>query len=313
MSRLLYCVGINLLLSIQQISTENIDSDEWPEYLCIRNNVTSLYADNGVVDLEEIMGGYEIETESHELSNDVPYWVKPPNDYNPNSTYIYYDAFYGYWQIGDALHVEANLVCMQSDGDYFPFDCDYWYDVESNMLNNNGFMYTSGCTASDVLRVSTEEKESRGRIIIIVLIILAVVAICVAIFFYYKYYQKNRGRGSFVATKVEVHDNIELGDEVDKVGLVNSNKKTGGMDMSPLNTEDPDGPLTTTKGNHHDEEDLTVDAQQNDIVDDGDDDEERLITAGNPNDEDDNDLRLPESDDEENATKGKKPISLMDD
>merc|ERR1711997_412028 len=77
---------------------------------------------------------------------------------------------------------------------------------------------------------------------------------------------------------------IELGDDVDQMGLVNNTR--GGFNMSPLNVEG--------NGTAIDDDDLTVDAQQNDIVDD----EEQLIgnTAGGSDDE----LRLP-SDNEKNT------------
>merc|ERR1712087_21661 len=76
-----------------------------------------------------LIGGYERRDNSTALSGEgIPYWYKPPNDYNENGAYIYYDAFYGYWQVGEEMHVDAYIFCMEAEGEYLPTHCSDWYD-----------------------------------------------------------------------------------------------------------------------------------------------------------------------------------------
>ena len=123
---------------------------QWPDYLCIRDNVSDVYT--GDVDFNLLIGGYEINTTLTQFSG-VPYWIKPPNKYTENYTYIYYDGFYGYWQIDDKLHVDSILICMQETDEYLPTECNLWYDKESKHVGNM-FLYSDGCDESDILTLS---------------------------------------------------------------------------------------------------------------------------------------------------------------
>jgi len=281
---------------------------EWPEYICITDNTSMIYDGYNVnVDFNEIMGGYQINSFITELSG-VPYWSKPANDYFENETYIYYDSFYGYWQIGDKLHVEATLFCMQDSGDYLPTHCKFWYDYDSNNLGNS-FIYSQDCTEDDILGLSTGSESMNHVSIIILLLVLGIIACVIAAFFYYKYNQTNNGKGQiFPATKgIGNSGTVELGDDVDKMGLVNNTR--GGFNMTPLNVE---GNGTINDDDDDDDEELTVDAQQNAIVDD-EDDEEQLIgnTAGDSRNEDN--IISPDPDVEDENENESQPIkSIMD-
>ena len=67
--------------------------------------------------------------------------------------HIYYDAFYGYWQIGPNVEVEGWLMCMEDPDDILPTQCNSWYDIKAytTILLNNFEIYSDGCT-EDVLR-----------------------------------------------------------------------------------------------------------------------------------------------------------------
>eukprot|EP00486_Rosalina_sp_Unknown_P003758 CAMPEP_0201575966 /NCGR_PEP_ID=MMETSP0190_2-20130828/21474_1 /ASSEMBLY_ACC=CAM_ASM_000263 /TAXON_ID=37353 /ORGANISM="Rosalina sp." /LENGTH=791 /DNA_ID=CAMNT_0048006257 /DNA_START=189 /DNA_END=2567 /DNA_ORIENTATION=+ len=268
----------------------------WPEYLCVRENVSDVYSGN--LDWDLLKGGYEMNDTITRFSG-VPFWVKPPNKYNEDYTYIYYDSFYGYWQIGDELHVESTLICSQSANEYLPTECNIWYDTQSRHVGNAFIFSGINCDESDVLRLE-EEESSDNTAVVVVLVILAIIACLIAGFFYFKHYQKKQreSRGPWTATKVATggvgssDDMMEMGD-ADRKGLVgDGGTRTGGMDMSPLNVEG-----NGTK--YDDDDDITVDAQQNDIDDGDDDDDEEQLIAGNGTTKGGDDLRLPSDNDED--------------
>ena len=281
-------------------NNNNIDDPSttfnWPEYLCIREQVSDIYTGN--IDWDLLKGGYKM-NDTITMFSGVPYWIKPPNQYNEDYTYIYYDSFYGYWQIGDELHVESTLICSQNEDDYLPTQCNIWYDTSSKHVGNQ-FIYSGiNCDSSDILTLGNGEKKSdTNTAIVVVLVILAIIACLIAGFFYFKHYQKQRQKGPWTATKVSsqggTSDDMEMGD-IDKVGLVTDGnaQNTGTMDMSPLNIHSQGN---NTKYDDEDD-DITIDAQQNDIDDD--DDQEQLIAGNGNTTRGNDDLRLPSDNDED--------------
>eukprot|EP01083_Nonionella_stella_P293240 997207_1 len=210
---------------------------EWPEYLCV--NDVLLMAENttynGDVDFNLLMGGYIMHTDGG--GNGIPIWIKPPNDYINNETYIYYDKFYGYWQIGYDVSIDgAILLCMEDPDEYLPTQCDIWYDTESNRIGNL-LLYSTGCDRHDILYKRKTEENDDTKIIIIVLIILGLIACFIAGFFYYKNQTKG-GTSGFERTNGRHNSgDIELGDDVDQLNLKTNETIKGGFDMSPLNVD----------------------------------------------------------------------------
>lgn len=134
-------------------------SFEWPDYLCIDESIS----DPEEIDIEWtlLIGGYERRDNVTEFSGDVPYWVKPPNDYNENETYIYYDAFYGYWQVGQYMHVDdAYIFCMEAEGEYLPTHCSDWYDHHSPPHSlGYGFIFSEECSAVNMLGITPKSEK----------------------------------------------------------------------------------------------------------------------------------------------------------
>eukprot|EP01083_Nonionella_stella_P153459 493084_1 len=255
---------------------ESVDKDkttyEWPDYLCVRNvwhttdNGTFVYG--GDVDFNALMGGYQINNTLTELSG-VPFWWKPPNDYNENTTYIYYDSFFGYWQIAHgALHVDGLLFCMEGTEEYLPTHCDKWYDQKANILGSM-FIYSEGCSAQDMLSKSTKEKKGQG-LLVAVFIILGILAVFIALYWCCKRRNKTRGFSRPSDQKRMPSADLELGDDMDDDdgNLMNRTTKKGGFDMRPLNVDDDD-----------DDDDLTVDAQTHGIQSEADHSDESSDAA----------------------------------
>jgi len=267
---------------------------EWPEYVCVRDiflvqgNSTIVY--DGDVDFNMLIGGYKIDYTENKWS-DYPQWIKPPNDYNENETFIYYDEFMGYWQIGQSVDVESQLFCQEDAADdYLPTHCKGWYDEDLNVLANM-FLYTTNCDADDVMKMTVDENGSDTEDAVIAVVVILVIVLCgVGIWVYFKKLRGDKGAHGFSHAGATSPDNIELGDDVDRKTLVAGNGTaggtTGGFDMSPLNPNDVDD----------DEDELTDDDGKGHGIVDGDDDgddEEQLIGNGTTQGDDDVDLELP--------------------
>ena len=122
----------------------------WPEYLCVGLINETRGSDSSYLPADYFVGGYAINRTGTILGEYKPHWSKPYNDRWPwYGVYIYYDAFFGWWQIGQALHYDAgvHLYCFEGDS---PLDCS-WVDYYLTDMSN---MYLYNCTADDILTAS---------------------------------------------------------------------------------------------------------------------------------------------------------------
>ena len=128
-----------------------LEPREWPEYLCIGLVNETAPADSFVVPNNLFIGAYAINTTGTMLSDYKPHWTKPVNDLWPYfEVYIYYDAFWGWWQVGSALHVDlgVELFCWDAAS---PWECDGWVDWIGYQMNN---IYLYECTEDDILSLT---------------------------------------------------------------------------------------------------------------------------------------------------------------
>lgn len=126
------------------------------------------------------------------------------------------------------------------------------------------------------------------------LLLLALIALGLAVCVYWKHHQKKHIVGT---TPLGRRESVELGDDVDKVGLV-THTTTGGMDMSPIYTEGNGIAMDHDEDDDDLDEDYTADKARSGIVDPEDEgSEEELMgqtTMGG-----DEELRMPENEEED--------------
>ena len=231
-------------------------------------------------------GGYRINRTTTELSGNKPHWYKPENDNTQRETYIFYDAFYGWWQIGYSLHdfEQTMLICM--DDAIYPQDCTEWYDEYNQDLGKIISLNADECSSSDFLKVSDETGNTNAwEVIGITLAVIIILCCCLIIVYWYD--KKNKGKAEIVSpTDLPssgkggiTGGNVELQEEADNQPLA-AGTTTGGMDMSPLNPNEGNDTI-----NDDDIVNDEVDEPNNDVLDnneqDGLMDKEENITAGN--------------------------------
>ena len=292
--------------SCESDDTYDFVYDEEYEYLCI--DIDDEYLENNqnsfVFNMTNIFkGGYKINRTYNQFS-DYPYWIKPPNDYFENETYIYYDEFYGYWLIGDKLKAifeyedhERYTICMQDTP--YPDKCNEWYDEGSNGLNAVLTVRSVGCSSSDVLSITHGKKSNAGAIVGLIIVIIIAIGLCIGGWWLYKRINDDksddndigvpssadRGNNSGrIKTKkghqrldLEEEDEDDLDDDEEHERGTLTGVTAGGYDMSPLhrNASSSDKGESfdndnTDQGEDDDEDDDDNDRVGNDI-DDGED------------------------------------------
>jgi len=145
------------------VEPTTLEPRTWPEYLCIGLVNETAGSDSDYLPAIYFVGGYEINRTATLLGDGNPHWVKPYNDYwSFYEIYLYYDGFYGWWQIGSGLHVDlgVQLLCFQEDG-YSPLDCNEWYDFYNTIMKN---MRLYECTADDILTASPTPAPTTAEI-----------------------------------------------------------------------------------------------------------------------------------------------------
>merc|ERR1712176_1620111 len=144
-------------------SSQTIVYDEAYDYVCID------------VPDDALRGGYEIQREGGEDA--IPYWRKPSNAYVDHEVYLYFDAFYGYWQVGNNLSVQhMELICMDSSP--YPQGCKQWYDVYSNEMNAL-VLRADGCTANDMLGYGEQTDDGMDLLEIVEIIFFIIIIVAV--------------------------------------------------------------------------------------------------------------------------------------
>eukprot|EP00483_Globobulimina_turgida_P000511 UN00511 len=140
-----------------------------------------------------LRGGYMMNKTA--TYNDYPFWMKPVNDYTNEVVYIYYDEFYGYWQIGKYLG-GAIIVCHNANTPY-PEKCEKWYDLYSHSLAHILNIRVEGCSSKDILKKSNKQNNV-GMIAAVVIVIIVVVFLCgLGAYFFYDKQLKNKSYESF--------------------------------------------------------------------------------------------------------------------
>jgi len=284
-------------LDADKCPTVNTDppQHEWPDYVCINGEIDSA----NEIDFEwnMLIGGYERKENVNftEFSGNVPYWVKPPNDYNENSTYLYYDAFYGYWQVGPKMHVGAYIFCMEAEGENLPTHCSDWYDHHHPPHSlGKGFIFSDNCGREDMLTLSVQTRKPKAAVALMVLLLLALVALLLAMYVYWKHHQKKTMHQDTGGRR----QSVELGDDVDKIGLV-THTAAGGMDMRPIYTE---GNVITMDHEEDDDdldEDYTTSKRASIVGPDDDGSEEELMADHETLGAEDDELRMPTDEQED--------------
>jgi len=254
----------------------------WPEYICIE----TADSDSSYLPANYFIGGYRINETGTALSGNVPHWVKPRNDaWRYHDIYLYLDGFYGWWQIGNAMHTFAyvNMLCFDSDGPS-PLDCNLWYDLRFDPMPN---LNVFECTEESMLELTpmtTDVGEGRRdghggsgtTTVIVVLVVLVVVGLCVA-FIWWAKTRRDRDLQSFGAkprkigsknvemegpvavTQIEMDEPFSQQDHNKRKGSNHtaSNTHTGAFDMSPLNVHHVQSAhhLDPSIGDDHDDHD----------------------------------------------------------
>ena len=195
------------------------------------------------------------------------------------------------------MHVDAYIFCMEAEGEYLPTHCSDWYDHHAPPHSlGHGFIFSEDCSAEDMLTVSvlTKDESPSAATALIVLLLLGLVALGLAVCVYWKHHQKKQEMAGGTFGRRE---SIELGDDVDKVGLV-TYMTTGGMDMSPIYTEGNGIAMDHEEDDDDLDEDYTADKERASIVDPDDEgSEEELI--GQTLGAEDEELRMPEQEEED--------------
>ena len=223
----------------------------WPEYICIDLIDENQGTDSSYLSAEYFRGGYAINTTGSALSYGKPHWVKPYNDiwWPYYEVYIYYDGFYGWYQIGSSLHnfTEAQMICYSVDG-YSPIDCTEWYDYYNTEMSN---MYLYECTADDILTASPTPAPTKSPILVsaaaendgklgggMIALIVIMSALCVVCCIAFMVYSGRKDRGKPYVSH-EVGRSIEMNDtQPIRLSSMSDDGVTGtGMDMAPLNNE----------------------------------------------------------------------------
>jgi len=266
----------------EEVATE---PPSYPEYLCIEtaDPVGRGDSDSSYLPANYFVGGYRINETGTALSGNVPHWVKPRNDnWRYHDIYLYLDGFYGWWQIGNAMHTFAyvNLLCFDSDGPS-PLDCNLWYDLRFDPMPN---MNVYECTEEDMLTLTPmttdggEEMNEKngGKSVttgIVVTVVLIAIGLCGA-FIWWAKSRRDRDLQSWGVkpTKIDSAKNVELEGPVAVTQIEmdepfsqqdhkrkqsshqSSNTHTGAFDMSPLNVNDPTH-LDPSIGDDHDDHD----------------------------------------------------------
>merc|ERR1739838_833417 len=94
-------------------------------------------------------------------------------------------------------------------------------------------------------------------------------------------------------------ESIELGDDVDKVGLVGSYATTGGMDMSPIYTEGNGIAMDHEEDDDDLDEDYTAGKQRTTSIVEPEDDGSEEELMGQTLGAEDEELRMPEQEEED--------------
>eukprot|EP01084_Bolivina_argentea_P236758 398027_1 len=158
-----------------------IYGDEY-EYICVDIN-TDLDPEYNETRAKKLKGGYKIRkdlTSDSDITGGTPFWEKPPNDYTKDKMYVYYDKFFGYWQIGSNLSIDAMLICHNSEILY-PDKCNEWYDLYSRSLDDVLIFRVDSCSSNDMLSISDIHSEW-GVAIAVIIVIIAVIGCCIGVY-----------------------------------------------------------------------------------------------------------------------------------
>eukprot|EP01084_Bolivina_argentea_P233597 393408_1 len=202
----------------------------WPDYICVglinetsplsKKNAINTNNNDQILESKTFVGGYKINTTSTKLSDGYPHWIKPKNiNWEYEDIYIYFDGFFGYWQIGNGLHVDDGsiLICYQ-EKDYSPIDCKQWYDIIDLTLLDNIYLYE--CTEKDILTLKSNNNTSNvniGEIIGIILVILFCICCIGTLYWFYKKNSIGTMQTTQTNTKslpVKKQDSIEMMDGI---------------------------------------------------------------------------------------------------
>ena len=202
-------------------------------------------SDSGHVSNDTFVGGYAINSTSTALSDGFPHWVKPPNCNWDDDVYLYWDGFFGYWQVGGSLHVDALMVCFQEE-DYSPIACSQWYDGYLHSMSN---MYLYNCTAAEMVAscASTFTVDSTGRTVGIVMTVLFFIVCGVILLWFYRKNMREKAEVTFSGDG-SGPDGVEDRDfggapvighrATDSGAALTTNAAIRTADFSPLNVEE---------------------------------------------------------------------------
>lgn len=249
---------------------------EWPSHICIGLKNSSADPDSDYVTNNTFVGGYVINETSSALSDGFPHWMKPPNCNWDDDVYLYWDGFFGYWQIGSELHVESGtfMLCFQEE-DYSPIACSRWYDGYLDSMDN---MYLYECSASDVIPscASTFTVPSTGRTVGIVMTVLFFVFCGVILLWFYRKNMREKaevtfdgGHGASGSDGLEDSDFHTGHRKTDSNAALTSNAAVRKVDFSPLNVEETNTAKSgdTVNGTKGDEDDV-IPPESDDVEDD---------------------------------------------
>eukprot|EP01084_Bolivina_argentea_P119189 211354_1 len=210
-------------------ASEEVD---WPEFMCVGFANYTLGSQSKYLSSEIFIGAYEINTTATALSGGVPHWTKPESaQTSSRQMYLYFDGFYGYWQIGYALHVDhgAILFCYQEE-DYSPVDCKGWYDAWYTKMDN---VYLYSCSEDDMMHSGGHQSDPA----VMIGVVLTFVVCCFCIFGCF-YYMNVRKKGEVSFTHTEAATSMPTTTGIDREQSPKT-EKPAKADFTPLNVESP--------------------------------------------------------------------------
>ena len=242
------------------------------------------------------VGGYEINATSVALSDNYPHWVKPAAD-EEAALFLYFDGFFGWWQVGYTLRVEEGALLMCYDEqDYSPVACRTWYDLDLAALDN---LYLYECAEEDMLRsVGGADSHTQGVVVAVVLCALLYLGCCLAPCCCLYCICKQKGRAQAGSGDAALSD-VDAGvvEMETQTSPLSTNAAPMQADFSPLNVEDTPVNSSTANGTSPREEDVLCKSEQDVIVpnDEEEEEEETEVEAGNVSQTEDDDEKKDES------------------